>query len=144
MTSGPSGLRPSQTAGDLVAGLGDALNDISVTLQDAMATPSANLGFDHVERLADLVEQETRQGARGVVIVQGTDTLEETAFALELMLEGRYCVCLTGAMRGSARRGGDIQQTDKTVPNLTGRNSFWPAYDERNAYPALEKVTLPA
>ena len=107
MTSGPSGLRPSQTAGDLVAGLGDALKDISVTLQDAMATPSANLGFDHVERLADLVEQETRQGARGVVIVQGTDTLEETAFALELMLEGRYCVCLTGAMRGASAPGAD-------------------------------------
>ena len=48
MTSGPSGLRPSQTAGDLVAGLGDALKDISVTLQDAMATPSASSTMDRV------------------------------------------------------------------------------------------------
>jgi L-asparaginase len=107
MTTGPSGLRPTQTAADLVAAVGGGVGDLALEVVDAMAVPSANLGFDDVERLARLVERETAGGARGVVIVQGTDTLEETAFALELMLEGRQSVCLTGAMRGAGAPGAD-------------------------------------
>jgi L-asparaginase len=46
-------------------------------------------------------------GCSGVVVAHGTDTLEETAYALALMLQPDLPVVLTGAMRRPADIGAD-------------------------------------
>ena len=69
--------------------------------------PSGDLSVADVVELAALV-RERGADVDGVVITQGTDTLEETSFLLELLL-GRDAppVALTGAMRNSGLAGAD-------------------------------------
>ncbi|TAN30955.1 MAG: asparaginase [Castellaniella sp.] len=57
--------------------------------------------------LACAVEEEIRGGSDGVVITHGTDTLEETAYALSLLVRTPVPVVLTGAMRVPGSPGED-------------------------------------
>ena len=69
--------------------------------------PGAQLGLDDVIDLAAEIRAAFRRGTRGVVVSQGTDTLEEAAFALDLLLDEQRPVVITGAMRHPAEAGAD-------------------------------------
>ena len=69
--------------------------------------PGAQLGIDDVIDLAAEIRAAFQRGTRGVVVSQGTDTLEETAFALDLLLDEQRPVVITGAMRHPAEAGAD-------------------------------------
>lgn len=47
------------------------------------------------------------EGMEGFVIVQGTDTIEETAFALNLLIQSDAPIVVTGAMRNPGQRGAE-------------------------------------
>lgn len=69
--------------------------------------PGAHLGLADVIELAARIEREVEDGS-GVVVTQGTDTLEEVAYALDLMLgPPRLPVVVTGAMRNPSALGAD-------------------------------------
>lgn len=57
--------------------------------------------------LAAAVRAEIRAGRSGVVVTHGTDTLEETVYALALLVEPRVPVVVTGAMRAAHLDGND-------------------------------------
>jgi L-asparaginase len=61
--------------------------------------PSIDLRLRDVIEIASIVRRHERTGGSGSVIVQGTDTLEEVAFALQLLGPWRKPVIVTGAMR---------------------------------------------
>lgn len=69
--------------------------------------PSPHITLEHWLTLKQQVEQAEADGFHAVVITHGTDTLEETAYFLDLALNSHLPVVLTGAMRSSNELGSD-------------------------------------
>ena len=80
----------------------------SVEAIDWGLVPASHLGFGQVLDLTRAVQAALdRPDVDGAVVVQGTDTIEETAFALDLLVRGRKPVVFTGAMRNAEEDGYD-------------------------------------
>ncbi|CXT86851.1 L-asparaginase [Staphylococcus aureus] len=70
--------------------------------------PSPHMTIQHVKQLKNIIlEAVTNKYYDGFVITHGTDTLEETAFLLDLILGIEQPVVITGAMRSSNEIGSD-------------------------------------
>jgi L-asparaginase len=65
---------------------------------------SHSLSFDQIHALAAKIAD---VAADGVIVTQGTDTLEETAFLLDLLVERDIPVIVTAAMRNPALTSAD-------------------------------------
>lgn len=108
MTKGNQvGVLPTLTGEMLVAGvsgLGDLANIESRSFRQL---PSPHLQFQDLEALAEAIRGAVATGARGIVITQGTDTIEETAFALDCLLDLDTPIVVTGAMRNPTVPGAD-------------------------------------
>jgi L-asparaginase len=68
---------------------------------------SPSITFADLLGLRDEIGVRVEDGSAGIVITQGTDTIEETAFALDLLCPWRAPVVLTGAMRRPSAPGTD-------------------------------------
>lgn len=98
-SSGTAGVVPQLSAQDLidaVPGLSD-VGEVSAT--SFRQVPSGDLTFSDLVALCGLIKDHVAHGVDGVVVTQGTDTIEETSFALDVMLDGATPVVVTGAMR---------------------------------------------
>ncbi|MCE7820644.1 asparaginase [Staphylococcus aureus] len=70
--------------------------------------PSPHMTIQHVKQLKDIIlEAVSNKYYDGFVITHGTDTLEETAFLLDLILGIEQPVVITGAMRSYNEIGSD-------------------------------------
>ncbi|WP_310058103.1 asparaginase [Arthrobacter ginsengisoli] len=72
--------------------------DVTVHARDVMTTGSYRLDLADLRRIAEAVGQALADpGTDGVVVTHGTDTLEETAFLLDLVHASPKPVVVTGA-----------------------------------------------
>ena len=94
-------------AEDLVAGLPWLANIAEVVPQTFSMTMSADLRLSDVRDLAHTLMATAEAGFDGVVVAQGTDTIEETAYLLDLLLPPGIPVVVTGAMRNPGKPGDD-------------------------------------
>jgi L-asparaginase len=101
-----TGVVPRLDSSDLVAGVAEQLGAVHIESVDFRQVPGGDLTLADVVALAHEIGQRRRQGATGVVVTQGTDTIEESSFALDLLL-GERTVVVTGAMRPAAAVGRD-------------------------------------
>jgi L-asparaginase len=102
------GVAPTLTVDQLTAAVpGLAEVGIELVARDFRRLPGASLTFEDVSALAEAIGTEIAGGATGVVITQGTDTIEETAYALDLLYAHTAPVVVTGAMRHPALAGAD-------------------------------------
>ncbi len=84
------------------------LPDINLITKELFHLPSPHITPVNMLQLKDYIEEEAKtKDLAGVVITHGTDTLEETAFFLDVTLSLSIPVVLTGAMRSSNEIGSD-------------------------------------
>ena len=62
----------------------------------ARLVPSGDLHLTDLFELGSVIEQELRDGADGIVVTQGTDTLEETSYLLDLLVPADAPIAVTG------------------------------------------------
>ncbi|MGH8129015.1 MAG: asparaginase [Gammaproteobacteria bacterium] len=101
------GIVPTLSAADLVSAIPEIGDVARIEALSPMNILSASLSIDDIVRLARLVDEHLATGAEGCVVIQGTDTIEETAFLLDLLVNSDRPVVVTGAMRGPQTPGAD-------------------------------------
>jgi len=107
MQHGIQGLAPALSAAEIVAA-SLASDGIDLEAVDLCNVSSVDLNLSDIARLADLLRAGAARGVIGGLVLHGTDTLEESAFALDLLLgpDGPPVV-MTGAMRSPALLSAD-------------------------------------
>jgi len=103
-TGGTIAMQASAKGGNLgapppfVEMLARTLPEAQVTVIPVLSRPSAGFSIADIASIAKAAA-DAAAGHDGVVITHGTDVLEETAFALELLTRTDTPIALTGAMR---------------------------------------------
>lgn len=97
--SGTAGAVATDAAADLARG---EYGELRVSARDVLTTNSYRLGLGDLRRIAEAAQEAlVDRGNDGVVITHGTDTLEETAFLLDLVHHSPKSVVLTGAQQSA-------------------------------------------
>jgi L-asparaginase len=80
----------------------------AITSDDYLNLPSPHVTPDIMFKLSMYLRERIEQDQfEGIVITHGTDTIEETAYLLDLIMNVKIPIILTGAMRSSNELGSD-------------------------------------
>lgn len=86
-------------------GIGDIADLVPI---DLGRTPASHFSFPKLFEIASEIRRcQEDPSIDGVVVVQGTDVIEETAFLWDLVLDGDAPVMVTGAMRAASDANDD-------------------------------------
>lgn len=108
MSEGEDGKVSPSSKNPLLSAL-EKLNHPAELHQEAILNvPSPHITLSHWQLLKSRIEKAVNEEQfNGVVITHGTDTLEETAYFLDLALNVNAPIAITGAMRSSNELGAD-------------------------------------
>lgn len=106
-TSAGPGIVPTLTGADLVAAVPALGHVAQIEAVSPFRLPGPSLTLAHLRDVARLLNDRLAGDIAGAIVVQGTDTLEETAFVLDCLVGGDKPVIVTGAMRGPEAPGAD-------------------------------------
>lgn len=116
---------PRLTARDLVSAVPEIERLAEVEVIDLARLPSCDLGFELAIAVAGAVNAAADRGSSGVVVTQGTDTIEEMSYCLDILVTSDVPVAVVGAMRHSGLPGADglanLLDAARTVLNPSAR-----------------------
>jgi L-asparaginase len=106
-TAGHTTASPVLSASAISASV-PGLSDVAAfELNDLARLPSIDVTFDLARVVVAAARDAETRGCRGVVVTQGTDTLEEMSFTVDLLYDGEMPIVFTGAMRHAGLVGND-------------------------------------
>ena len=99
---------PSLTGEEIMSMVTGIENYAEIESYTFSSMPSPHMTFETILELSNFVtELVNRSDIDGIVITHGTDTLEETAYFLDLTIDTSKPIVITGAMRSSSELGYD-------------------------------------
>lgn len=107
MDSGGKGVEPTLTGEALVSDVPQIAGVAEVSAESFRQASSGELKVEDLVELAAEISARIDGGAAGAVVTQGTDTIEETSFVLDLLVDREAPVVVTGAMRNPTLPGAD-------------------------------------
>lgn len=102
--------------------------------------PASHLSFAQILDIARVVREQLAAGCDGAIVVQGTDVIEETSFALDLLVPGSAPVVVVGAMRNAADPGYEGPANLRDAVRAAGS----PALRDQGALVVMGGLVLPA
>lgn len=109
--------------GEELAALCQLPDDIEIKIVDVMQKPSMHIDFDKMMDVRQAVLDELKDDSvTGIVVTHGTDSLEETAYFLDLSIDDHRPIVVTGSQRSPQDVGTDV------YANL--RNSIYVAVND--------------
>jgi L-asparaginase len=105
--TGGSGVEPTLTGEALVEDVPEISEVADVSADSFRQVPGSELTLDDLVELSAEIKGRIEEGANGVVVTQGTDSIEETAFVLDLLVDEEAPVVVTGAMRNPTLAGAE-------------------------------------
>jgi len=105
--SAGGGIAPKLGAAELVASVPELASVARIESESAARLPSPSLTPAILVDVARRIEAAFANGVDAAVVIQGTDTIEESAFLLDVLVGGDRPVVMTGAMRGADAPGAD-------------------------------------
>ncbi|MDR1238013.1 MAG: asparaginase [Propionibacteriaceae bacterium] len=106
-TAGAAGILPTLTAQDLLDTVPQAAEVAEIIAVQVSHQFSASFSYAELLRMIALARQHVADGAQGVVISQGTDSIEETSYFFDLLWDEEAPLVVTGAMRNPSQPGGE-------------------------------------
>lgn len=88
-------------------GAGASSSGLQLTFEQVAQVGSGSITVEHLVSVVESARTAASEGAVGVVLTQGTDTLEETAFVLSRINDSGIPIVVTGAMRNPSLPGAD-------------------------------------
>lgn len=120
------GVTPELSAKDFVAAIPELAGLAVITAKSLSQVPSTYLTFQGIIEALLWAKEEVVKGAEGVILTQGTDTLEETAFLLDLFWPYKEPLIVMGAMRSPHKIGAEgpanLLASVQTISNKNSQN----------------------
>ncbi|WP_288393182.1 asparaginase domain-containing protein [uncultured Herbaspirillum sp.] len=101
------GIAPALRPEQLVQAVPGLAGQADFSIHAYASLPGASLTLGQLCEMATILNARLAGDIAGAIVVQGTDTIEETAFVLDLLVKSHKPVVVTGAMRGPQAAGAD-------------------------------------
>jgi L-asparaginase len=105
--TGSGGVAPSLSGNDLVEDVPEIAEVAEVAATSLRQVPDSEQNLEDLIELAGEIQAYIEVGTRGVVVTQGTDTIEGTSFVLDLLVDAKAPVVVTSAMRHPSLPGAE-------------------------------------
>jgi L-asparaginase len=115
---------PQKGGEELVSAVPELSEYATLSVREVAQVPSFDIDIDTIADVGDAAAEAVAEGADGVVVTHGTDTMEESAYVLGLTREFDAPVALTGAQRRPDEHSPDGPANLLTAVRATTHDRF--------------------